>query len=224
MRQVLWERGLHVDGMSTGANVAPHMRLDTVLSNQPDFRGEKLALTHLVVSRGHIALLSPKCHPEVAGVGIEYSWGMSKMKFRREINDEVPKNLQHNIVKPICPRKILTTERVRRFARRARDYCRSYLVLDMVGSIDSQEIIEKMRKTQKAHRNIIDMEPDFLATQYQSSGRGRSILGYVSVESTTGRCHHVSPSKGKDHVDFFSRLARGDALLLYKYCLPSSST
>ncbi len=74
------------------------MRLDTVLGNLPDFRDEKPALIHLVESRGHIALLSPKCHPEVAGVGIEYSWGMSKMKFRREINDEVPKNLHDNIV------------------------------------------------------------------------------------------------------------------------------
>ena len=62
-------------------------------------------------------------------------------------------------------RKILTTERVRRFARRARDYCRTYRVLDKVGSIDGQETIEKMRKKQKAHRNIIDMEPGFLNTQ-----------------------------------------------------------
>ena len=165
MRQVLWERGLHVDGMSTGANAAPHMRLDTVLGNLPDFRDEKPALVHLVESRGHIVLLSPKCHPEVAGVGIEYSWGMSKMKFRREINDEVPKNLHDNIVKSICPRNILTTERVRRFARRAREYCRSYRVLDEMGNIDGKEIIEKMRKKQKAHRNIIDMEPGFLNTQ-----------------------------------------------------------
>ena len=62
-------------------------------------------------------------------------------------------------------RKILTTERVRRFARRGRDCCRRYRVLDKVGSIDGQEIIEKMRKKQKAHRNIIDMEPRFLNTQ-----------------------------------------------------------
>ena len=34
--------------MSTGANAAPHMRLDTVLGNLPDFRDEKPALVHLV--------------------------------------------------------------------------------------------------------------------------------------------------------------------------------
>ena len=138
------------------------MRLDTVLGNLPDFRDEKPALVHLVESSGHIVLLSPKCHPEVAGVGIEYSWGMSKMKFRHEINDEVPKNFHGNIVKSICPRN---TERVRRFARRAREYCRSYRALDEMGNIDGKEIIEKMRKKQNAHRNIIDMEPGFLNTQ-----------------------------------------------------------
>ena len=87
------------------------------------------------------------------------------MKSRREINDEVPKNLHDNIVKSICPRNILTTEGVRRFARRAREYCRSYRVLDEMGNIDGKEIIEKMRRKQKAHRNITGMEPGFLNTQ-----------------------------------------------------------
>lgn len=40
----------------------------------------------------------PKYHPEVAGVGIEYSWGMSKFKFRRELNDEIAKHLHQTIV------------------------------------------------------------------------------------------------------------------------------
>ena len=87
------------------------------------------------------------------------------MKFRREINDEVPKNLHDNIVKSICPWNILTTERVRRFARRAREYRRSCCVLHEMGNIDGKEIIQKMRKKQKAHRNIVDMEPGFLNTQ-----------------------------------------------------------
>ncbi|CAN0056590.1 unnamed protein product [Sphacelaria rigidula] len=42
--------------------------------------------------------MSPKLHPEDAGVGIEYSRGKSKQKFRREINDEQPGHLHTNIV------------------------------------------------------------------------------------------------------------------------------
>ena len=91
----------------------------------PDFKIEKPALQHTVEGRGHLLLLSPKFYPEVAGVGIEYSWGMSKFKFRREINDEVPEHLHKNIVVSMCRETILTLRRVRRFARRRRDYCRA---------------------------------------------------------------------------------------------------
>lgn len=85
--------------MSAAANLSPAMNIETILRKLPDFKNERTALQHVVESRGHILLLSPKCHPEVAGVGIEYSWGMSKQKFRGEMNDEVPKHLHDNIEK-----------------------------------------------------------------------------------------------------------------------------
>ena len=111
-------------------------------------------------------MLSPKFHPEVAGVGIEYSWGMSKLKLRRELNDEIPRHLHQNIVSSMFRETILTLPRLRRFARRTRDYCRAYLKLenDAAGA-ESKDRIEKMRKTCKAHRNIIDMEPGFIDKQ-----------------------------------------------------------
>ena len=60
---------------------------------------------------------------------------------------------------------ILTLSRVRYFARRTRDYCRAYLKLENdADGIESKDSIEKMRKTCKAHRNIIDMEPGFIDT------------------------------------------------------------
>ena len=40
-----------------------------------------------------------KGHPELAGVGVEYSWGKSKQKFRRDINDRVALHLRANVVK-----------------------------------------------------------------------------------------------------------------------------
>ena len=162
---MLWERGWYVDGMSTTAK-DPKMNIDHVLGQLPDFKNECTALQHTVQKRGHILVLSPKFHPEVAGVGMEYSWGMSKLKFRRELNDEVPKNLHQNILASMCRQEILTLSRIRRFARRTRDYCRAYLKLEKdAAGIESKDSIEKMRKTCKAHRNIIDMEPGFIDTQ-----------------------------------------------------------
>lgn len=67
------------------------------------------------------------------------------MKFRREINNGVPKNLHDNIVRCICPQSILANEGVRRFARCARYYCRSYRALDNLGNIEGQEMADKMR-------------------------------------------------------------------------------
>ena len=59
---------------------------------------------------------------------------MSKLKFRREINDEVSKHLPGNIVASMCPETILTLGR-----RRCRDYCRAYFEH---GAIESKQKIE----------------------------------------------------------------------------------
>eukprot|EP00904_Undaria_pinnatifida_P013854 jgi/Undpi1/959/HiC_scaffold_10.g04423.m1 len=148
--------------MSKTATVAPEMNIDTVLGNLPDFKNERPALQHLAESRGHILLLSPKFHQELAGVGIEYSWGMSKQNFRREITDEAPKHLHGNIVASMCTDTILTVQRVRCSARRTRDFCRAYLALEKGGDIESKDMIEKIKTKCKAHRNILDMEHGFI--------------------------------------------------------------
>ena len=52
--------------MPAAANVSPALNIETILSKLPAFKNERTALQHVVESRGHILLLSPKCHPEVA--------------------------------------------------------------------------------------------------------------------------------------------------------------
>ena len=48
---------------------------DLVLRQRADFKAEKTDLEKLFISRGHILVITPKCHPELAGQGIEYDWG-----------------------------------------------------------------------------------------------------------------------------------------------------
>ena len=60
-----------------------------------------------------------------------------------------------NMVASMCTDTILTVQRVRRFARRTRDYCRAYLALEKGGDIESK----------KVRRNILDMEPGFIDKQ-----------------------------------------------------------
>ena len=165
IKQVLWERGLWKPDMSMSTKKSADKNAATVLANLPDFKDEKSALQTVVESRGHILHMSPKFHPEVAGVVIEDPCGKSKQIYRREINDGNPKNLHSNMVRSMCGENVLTLGRVRRFARRTRDYCRAYFTLDKLGVIDSKGMIEKMRKVSKAHRNIVDMDPKFIANQ-----------------------------------------------------------
>lgn len=99
----------------------------------------------MVHCTGDLLLMSPKGHPEVAGKGVEYCWGYSKMYFRKH-NDSAYKNLRANVDKALCLEVVLPIERVRRFARKAREYRNSYLFSN--NHLD----VEKFRKTQKAHR------------------------------------------------------------------------
>eukprot|EP00733_Pompholyxophrys_punicea_P000124 Pompholyxophrys_punicea_v1_NODE_18_length_5920_cov_44.741176.p6 type:complete len:112 gc:universal NODE_18_length_5920_cov_44.741176:2643-2978(+) len=108
----------------------------------------------------------------MAGVGIEYSWGKSKLEFRRRINDQIPANLHDNILKSLCP-QVLPLSRIRKFARRTRDYRQVYRIFDIrhaaTGSesledtcTGSHSLIETMRKERKSHRNIVDLESKFI--------------------------------------------------------------
>ncbi len=109
-------------------------------------------------------LVSPKCHPELAGMGIEYSWGLMKRHFRK-INDCLLKNL-HSHVQTVMSPTNLTVSNVLKFSRRTRDYCRAYLALATSETINTTdicfELIEKMMKQQKTHRSILDMEMSYL--------------------------------------------------------------
>ena len=138
-----------------------------VLGNLPDFSNERTVLQHTVESGWYILVLPPKFHLEVAGVGIEYSWEMSKLMYRWELNDEVPKHLHRNIAASMCPETILALSRSAAY-HAARE---TTSIADNISSsrgqeeAESKENVERMRKTCKAHRNIIGMEPGFLDKQ-----------------------------------------------------------
>ena len=86
IKQILWERGLWKAGMVRSKTPTEIKRLillrleppsndmcyDKVLSACTDFALEKTALEEMIESRGHILIYSVACHPELAGVGVEY--------------------------------------------------------------------------------------------------------------------------------------------------------
>ena len=50
-KQVLWERGWFLEGMSTTATVATEMNIDTVLGNLPDFKNGFAVSRYYVLQR-----------------------------------------------------------------------------------------------------------------------------------------------------------------------------
>ena len=138
------------------------------LSNCWDFANdgnEQTAFHELLISRGHVPEMSPKCHPEVAGVEVEYSWGKSKMHFRRH-TDHVARHLHDNIVASMSP-EVLTLTRVRRYARKARAYRRAY---STSSTAMSRRSIEKQVKLYKRHRSALDIDWKFIINPVQKLG------------------------------------------------------
>lgn len=160
MMQIAWEHGLYKPESEgkmhskkidpDDENVDPSLSLPHVLSNCWDFAHEKTALTRLVESRGHILRMCVKGHPELAGVGIEYSWGKAKQKFRRDVNDRIAAHLHRNIVTCFSRlEKFLPLARVRKFARKTRAYRRAY----REGQPNSLADVEELIKGYKSHRS-----------------------------------------------------------------------
>ena len=86
-----------MDGVKVNGIVDLSTSPQKLMASCSDFLNERTLMEELVLERGHEFEKTPKCHPEVAGDGIEYDWGKSKHDFR-ELNDGVPANLRRNIV------------------------------------------------------------------------------------------------------------------------------
>ena len=73
---------------------------------------------------GVLAVRTPKCHCELAGEGIEYSWGCAKnfycwVTLKRKKGKE---DFRSVVRESLSKDKVLTTKRIRHFSRRARQY------------------------------------------------------------------------------------------------------
>ena len=111
--------------------------------------------------RDHILLMSPKCHPELAGVGIENSWGKSALHFRQH-NDCQAKHLMRNVLDSLS-RSNLPRARVRKFARRTREYNDLYAAVAK-GQVEanSHAKLEALRATKKKHRGALELDLHFI--------------------------------------------------------------
>ena len=74
--------------------------------------------------RGHCIISSPKCHPELAGNGVEYGWGHSKRMYRKSNTgtEAMMRKQQRKRVLDSISHDVLPRDRLMKFARKAREY------------------------------------------------------------------------------------------------------
>ena len=184
--QILFERGfinkdgkmsdgrkLTMNGTSSRDHITGVVTIDKstsvsrVLGQCDDFKNEKTQLMYILDLLGVQLILTPKCHPEIAGRGVEYAWGYSKMRFRSDFNDAIAANLKRNVMKSLDREVVLTVGRVRKFARKAREYKLTYALLfhlsDGGNGSAAKDRIEHLTKAFKAHRSALDTDYAFIA-------------------------------------------------------------
>jgi hypothetical protein len=186
LKQVLWERGfidesnLHkytqhgkVDAFGV---IQQEYSLHFLMSNCKDFLEEESLLQSMGRKMGVTIDRTPICHAELAGEGIEYSWGASKNQYRREpLSEKRKKDSYRKLVTKCLSEEILSKDRVRAFARRARSYICAYyqmhygLIPDDLIKEHGNLQIERLAKRYKSHRSVVDFDQAFITRIIQST-------------------------------------------------------
>jgi len=104
-----------------------------------DFLNEEGMLQYIATKIGVTVLLTPKCHAELAGEGIEhYIWACSKGAYRNlSLKEKKGKENFNASVLHRLSEQIVTIRRIRKFARRVCQYLMAYHAIDS-GQVDQQ--------------------------------------------------------------------------------------
>ena len=147
-----------------------------------DFKTEETALQFVGAQLGVQVMLTPKFHCEFAGEGIEYAWAQAKSVMRRTPMREKKgrANFINLVTRCLCPATVLTKERIRKFAARARSYVCTYYYLEQetdtsddigvhgfIPAAKQQLLynrIEKVMRGFKTHRSVLDFDKIFVLT------------------------------------------------------------
>jgi hypothetical protein len=86
-----------------------------------NFLNEEGMLQHIARNLGVTVPLTPKCHAESAGEGVEYVWACANGAYRKNISLQQKKG-KDNFKASVCyclSEEVITKVRIRKFSRRA---------------------------------------------------------------------------------------------------------
>lgn len=162
--------------------------IDEALQSCRDFAEEKTLLQLRAEEMGITVYRSPKCHPELAGYGIEYVWGVIKNEYRRlPLKEKKGKENFLKLVDRLVSRDWINTTVIRNCSARARAYVLAYRAKELYdlrvaeGANDEEKpttyaMIEKLVKTYRSHRCTAEQDSGFITeivkSMAQLSGAG----------------------------------------------------
>ena len=68
------------------------------------------------------------CHPEIYGIGLEYTWGYAKLRYHIEFSNAIYKKIEDNMKQSLFQTKT-TNKWVHIFAKKEREYKVTYMFL-----------------------------------------------------------------------------------------------
>ena len=162
--------------------------LKQIMGKCADFMAEESQMEFIMkgLARSVSVELSPKCHPELAGQGIEYCWGKSKKYFRAQrsaisgsISVEVflalvAKSLRGGATDPNSDAP-LQMNSILRFSRRAHYYRMAYYAMSGASCTlrlkDIEDNVKKLKSTTyKEHRGV-KRERELLAAPVDATNK-----------------------------------------------------
>jgi hypothetical protein len=124
-----------------------------------DFQNETSQLQHIATKLGVGVTMTPKAHAELAGQGIEYSWGYAKLKFRQSnTSQDQAKKLRANVMNALSTTDCITTTRVRKFVRKAREYKVIYNEYFLVKRKAERELEEARQVASSTNKRQIELK------------------------------------------------------------------
>ena len=184
--QILYERGwiepnkahLYSKNGRKGPDGSNQYSIKALMEMQEDFTQELTLLQYHASLLGVTIERTPKCHPEIAGEGIEYNWALSKTEYRKSpVKEKKCKESFKKLVRKCMDNKtILSLSRVRSCSRKARDYMILYKAVESLNlnesdGIDGKTFMNKhviledsiklyrqLQRTKKSHRSVLDSQ------------------------------------------------------------------
>jgi hypothetical protein len=178
--QILYERGF-IDKNNVAkytmsgkkgedGNIIPETSLREMLDLLPDFMEQETILQFYAKQLGVMIDRTPKCHPEVAGEGIEYNWGASKGWYRKQSLKQKRTTAEfRKLVERSISVEVLGLSTVRKCAAKARRYILAYYQLAVYeeGEMEMESVnmglIERVTGTYyRRHRDVHNNEGKFI--------------------------------------------------------------